>query len=539
MGKIKKKTLNIKQSDLNSVRILFIAAFFLIAFITSWNCDDAYHGFVMSKNLAEGHGLVYNAGERVNASTCPLFTIILGCLGIVFKNYPFLSFFVCTFFSTAAFSIVAFKICKKKWQVAFSFFALISSYSFFTYTTSGLENSLIFLLEAVFFSIILLNEKFDAKKLFKIAFVCSLILLTRMDAGIIVFFVTAYCFLAKRDCGFFKMIICGISGLITFFAWEVFSVLYYGALFPNTYYIKVNTGFEKSLYIKNGILYIISSGLFDISLAVFIIIALFLMIKSKKPKMIFIAVGMVAKTAYLISIGGDFMLGRHFSDMYFIAIIIIIALTDNVKIALPYLNIDNRKLLYCTLVFCLSLTVIFRSINLTGYIGNENFADEKNVYSVTQSFIKVLECKVIYKTDVTRTTWDVKEVNDAIKKGCNGDIINWVSGVIAFYYNDNFYLNDKYGLGDPLLSHLPAVEMEKFRAGHMYREVPEGYRESRQTGENKIVDPDLHEFYDIMTRVISDPFFDKDRIKLSVEYAFGKYDYLIDNYLKNIEESKT
>lgn len=538
MKREKIKGLKADFNDIKYIRIFFVILFFVITLLASWNCDDAYHGFVMSKNLAEGNGFVYNVGERVNASTCPLFSILIGCLGIVFKNYPIMSFFVCSLLSTAAFAVIVYRFCRKRWHVVFLFFALISSYSFFSYTTSGLENSLLFLLEALFLSIVLLNEKFDAKKLLGISFICSLILMTRMDAGIIVFFVTAYCFLAKRDCGFFKMILCGIAGLIPFALWEVFSVLYYGALFPNTYYIKVNTGFEKSLYIKNGIIYMFASEIFDVALAVFIIIAIILMIKSKNLKMVCITIGMVAKAAYLLSVGGDFMLGRHFSDMYFIAIIVIVFLEDSIKIPFSLFEADNRSILCCLLVFCLSLTVIFRSINVTDYISKDYFADEKQNYSSTQSFLRVVKNKVLYDYDITKAFWDTDEVNRSLESGVKGDILEWAPGAIVFYNNDGFYLNDKYGLGDPLLSHLPAVEMENFRSGHMYREVPEGYRESRQTGENKIVDPDLHEFYDIMTKVISDPFFDKDRIKLSVEFAMGKYDYLVDNYIENVGEAK-
>jgi len=43
--------------------------------------DDAYITFRYSKNLSEGHGLVYNPGERVQGSSTPLFSLVLGGLG--------------------------------------------------------------------------------------------------------------------------------------------------------------------------------------------------------------------------------------------------------------------------------------------------------------------------------------------------------------------------------------------------------------------------------------------------------------------------
>lgn len=42
--------------------------------------DDAYIHFRNALNWATGHGLVYNAGERVLATTSPVFTLILGTL---------------------------------------------------------------------------------------------------------------------------------------------------------------------------------------------------------------------------------------------------------------------------------------------------------------------------------------------------------------------------------------------------------------------------------------------------------------------------
>lgn len=54
----------------------FLMVMLLIASL-AWHCDDAYHGFVMARNLVNGNGLVYNVGERVNASTCPLFTLLV------------------------------------------------------------------------------------------------------------------------------------------------------------------------------------------------------------------------------------------------------------------------------------------------------------------------------------------------------------------------------------------------------------------------------------------------------------------------------
>ncbi|MEK7837451.1 MAG: hypothetical protein AAB328_05650, partial [candidate division NC10 bacterium] len=40
--------------------------------------DDAWIHFHFARNLAEGHGFVYNPGVHVSGSTAPLWTLLLG-----------------------------------------------------------------------------------------------------------------------------------------------------------------------------------------------------------------------------------------------------------------------------------------------------------------------------------------------------------------------------------------------------------------------------------------------------------------------------
>ena len=110
--------------------LIFSAIFALIVLMNAWNCDDAYHGFVTVRNILNGKGFVYNIGERVNVCTCPLFILILTALTLIIREPSIAAFILCTAFSTAAFYIVASKICKNIWQVVFSFFAMTASYCF-------------------------------------------------------------------------------------------------------------------------------------------------------------------------------------------------------------------------------------------------------------------------------------------------------------------------------------------------------------------------------------------------------------------------
>ena len=156
MKAIQKTTKSLKsnvfslKNDLDKWRFFSTIGFCLIVIALAWQSDDAYHGYVMSRHLAEGQGLVYNIGERSTASTCPLFTLVIALAYFVTREMYFTSLAVCTLLSVAAYVILVYKLCRTKEQVVISFITLSGSQAFISYTTSGLENSLLFFLSALF-----------------------------------------------------------------------------------------------------------------------------------------------------------------------------------------------------------------------------------------------------------------------------------------------------------------------------------------------------------------------------------------------------
>jgi hypothetical protein len=51
--------------------------------------DDAYITFRYARNLIEGHGFVYNTGQRVLGTTTPLYTLMMACLALVTGSRDF------------------------------------------------------------------------------------------------------------------------------------------------------------------------------------------------------------------------------------------------------------------------------------------------------------------------------------------------------------------------------------------------------------------------------------------------------------------
>jgi hypothetical protein len=97
-------------------------------------------------------------------------------------------------------------------------------------------------------------------------------------------------------------------------------------------------------------------------------------------------------------------------------------------------------------------------------------------------------------------------------------------GLLGYRMGPSVYVIDYHGLGDPLLSRLPALPADPvlagmiprlaripWRVGHYLRPVPSGYALSRSIAENRIEAPGLAELYDRIQRVVTGPLVTRDR----------------------------
>ena len=78
-----------------------------------------------------------------------------------------------------------------------------------------------------------------------------------------------------------------------FVIWEMFSLFYYGFLFPNTAYAKLNTGIPTGELVKQGLAYLISSCLFDPLLFLVLVGAVLVTVSRRDWKSISLLLGMM------------------------------------------------------------------------------------------------------------------------------------------------------------------------------------------------------------------------------------------------------
>ena len=109
-----------------------------LALETSWIADDAFISFRYARNFAEGNGLVWNVGERLEGYTNFLWTVLLG-LGQVVGIAPSNAATVMTLGSLVALAVGAtWKLSRPGW-VPIAPALLVLSPAFVEFGTSGLE----------------------------------------------------------------------------------------------------------------------------------------------------------------------------------------------------------------------------------------------------------------------------------------------------------------------------------------------------------------------------------------------------------------
>ncbi len=523
---------------INKYRIVTTVIFVLLITALAWQSDDAYHAYVMAKHLVEGNGFVYNIGERASASSCPLFTLVIACGYFIFRNMFLVSLLICVIFSTIAYVIIVKTFCKSRIQVVSVFFTLVGSACFISYTTSGLENSMLFFLSALFLRRYFENSKNNTKKLFILAILISLIAMTRMDAVLMFVPMVVYIYLFKRDdVSFIKAVFTGLAGLLPFIMWEVFSIIYYGFPFPNTAYVKLGTSIPLKEYLARGIQYLFTSLSFDPVLLAVPAIAVIFMFFVKKVNYSMCMAGVLLYMVYVIYIGGDFMVGRHYTVLFFISVAAILWAVNNEESGYALRKkLYIRYLIVTAAAMVLSYTMKpLTNQYLFGY-GNSPIADERGGYfQYTSLYNNALS---YFKTGdmVIRNAWNERGIDELREAGYPRGLLTMVPG-ISIYYNSDMYLNDLYALGDPFLSKIPAVREENWRIGHMWREAPVGYFETVLFGWDQIENESIREYYEKIMLITRGPIWDKERLKAVWDINLGRYDHLIEEYRNTLDEN--
>ncbi|MGF6871732.1 hypothetical protein [Paraburkholderia sp. MM5477-R1] len=193
--------------------------------------DDALIYLRYLRNLFDGNGLTYNAGDRFNGLTSPLYSYLLIAANAVTGNLQYTTIFLSFVFLCAAAIAGAHVLATGKYEKTLCALAVVS-FNYF-YTTFGMETSLFLFLSAL--ALILYRRQ----QFFGLGVVLGLLFMTRTE-GVFLGAVLIADYVVKNRrlprAGYF------VAPLILLAANFLFNYYYYGAFLPATGSAKLGQG---------------------------------------------------------------------------------------------------------------------------------------------------------------------------------------------------------------------------------------------------------------------------------------------------------
>ena len=232
-----KSILPTQQRHLTIATLAGVSIVVLLMLVGYWNIqeDDSYIFYSYAKNLVNSHGYVFNIGERVNATTSPLYTLLLALTFMILRFLPFVTiplighligitslFFICIFlmqsFKSERASIFPFVL-----PLVFLVNPLLPQ-------AIGMETFLTMML-ALMCLCFYVNGRLLAASL-----ACSFAVLARPDALLLAVVLMSYHFMRYRRLPAVRMI---FAFLLPILIWVTFTLVYFGNPIPSTLWAKL------------------------------------------------------------------------------------------------------------------------------------------------------------------------------------------------------------------------------------------------------------------------------------------------------------
>jgi len=481
-----------------------MAIFSIVLVRTAWVGDDAYFTLRTIDNFVNGLGLRWNAAERVQTFTHPLWLMVLT---------PFYWATGEPYFTTVAVSIglslltvgLIIGFAPSPWSAATGALILLLSAPFIDYSTSGLENPLTNLLLV---AILRLHFRNTGSPLTWSLLAC-LVMLNRIDLGLVVLPLLLFRLWGTEWRVSARAVVFGFLPLVL---WEIFSLVYYGFPFPNTAYAKLATGIESREAVQQGLIYLIDGVRRDPLTMVTIVAAVLWSFVTGARGTRPVALGIVAYVGYVVWSGGDFMAGRMLVAPLVMAVMILVA-ADVTAGAAPWALMPAVAMLGSIALHSpLGRNALDRGDNLTA----SGVVDERGYYFAANGLLN-------YSREVVFPGGNDQTNGHQTRERGNRLIEFGQVGMLGYFAGPSVHIIDNLALGDPLLSRMPAAR--PWRPGHFRRALPVGYRETLDTGTNQIVDTSIAAYYERLSLVVRGPLWDRRRLMTIVRINLGAYDH--------------
>ena len=279
--------------------------------------DDAMISMRYARNLAEGHGLVWNAGQApVEGYTNFLWTLWMAALHLSPASESKISLLV--MLSGALILVVNLSIMRliamrlapgAPLAAALAVWLTALYYPLVYWTLRGMEVGLVTVtISASVLLALRLYDRFRYEELIALAVLMGLGMLTRPDVLIPCLVISVFvCLTARPEHRRIAALALGVAVAGTVGLHTVFRMIYYGAPVPNTYYLKVDgAALDARLY--RGLRGLLGFGVFHLAVP-FALAVSYLSARSRTarvhPGTYLLAALVLALCAYSAYVGGD------------------------------------------------------------------------------------------------------------------------------------------------------------------------------------------------------------------------------------------
>jgi arabinofuranosyltransferase len=515
--------------DENIELVGYAAALFLVLvfFRIAWVTEDAYIIFRSIEQFFAGNGPRWNPHERVQAFTSPLWFWYLTGFRVFSENA-----FMNAIMASALLFLPTLWLLRKmlrdslKWLTAL--LVLVCSTGFFDYTTSGLENPLAYFLIVLFLSSyyrVFRSDGDSRNAVTTLLVVAGLLLVCRHDLATLVVPPVGYAVWRHRNsfsrAGWIRVALLAVAPLIV---WSLYSVLYYGSLLPNTAYAKLSAGVPRSDLMRQGLRYIEVCLRQDTMTVVIIVGGLITALRSATRQR-WIAAGVLLNLLYVVSVGGDFMLGRFLSFAFLTALVVLLSAMPSSRVHVA------RFALLAAAGVCVGYMFLYPHTPTNSPIGYRakgphlhGVADERGAYARGALWHYFKQGRPAVFPD---HHWATEGFAMSRSDGLYVERI--AIGYFGYWAGTDVTIVDPQALTDPLLSRLPIDARVPWRIGHYPRRMPDGYRESILNDSEEIKDPNLNEYYKKLKLITQGPLFSTTRLKTILAMNAGAYDHYLDD----------
>ncbi len=484
-----------------SVAVLLALALLAICVRLAWLGDDGYITLRSVENWVSGHGLRWNAADRVQTFTHPLWMLLLAAGRLIAGESYFTTIGLGLLLTTTAIVLLLWRARTAAGAAALAA-VLAMARAFPEYATSGLETSLTYLLLVLFVAAVADERAPPARRYGRAVLLATLAATNRLDLALL----CAPAVLATmRGVPFGTLLRRGLLGALPLLAWFAFAALWFGSPFPVTAHAKAfGTGIPAAAMAAQG-LYFVGHTLVDDPVLVLTVLAGAAVARAT-ARGGWLFLGCALYGAYVVKVGGDFMAGRFFLPPFAVAAAMLARWLAEARagtVGLVAAAALALGLLHGLPIWTKPPSAETRP-SLAAIEAARGIVDERGMHYQTLGLLAPGR-QIPASGALHRLAWPTGRDRPWF-------LLNGSVGTAGFGAGPLGHLVDPL-LCDPLLARLPAIDLAHWRIGHVLRRIPEGYWETLAFGENRLRHPGLRRYYDALHLAIAAPVFAGERLR--------------------------